>query len=315
MLGCNEDVLSIFEFFTGLDWGRRFQSAPMSGAEFTDLITAEQPVTTAVLKRGYEVEEIVYPFGEDRRYRRGDPVPWLLVTMMPRLSDDPDELFDEVSAFAKTLPNQPPAEHYRALFEWLTATLGKRHWIERSGSSVEYLEGIRPLFPDARYLHLHRDGREVALSMLNHDAYRLPIALLYDAPTDAGVRPSEMDAVDVACEPTDDDPISQILASRPPAEYFGRYWTDQVVRGFRALGDLDADQYLQIGFEELVSDSRATLERIAAFFELDAGSWLDDAAALVRGVPATRYETLAPTERERLDEACRAGARLLGREH
>ena len=73
MLAAHRGVLSIFEFFNGIDAARRFDPAPIDGAEFASLISAEQPFVTAVLRRGYEVPEIVYPFGPGARYRAPEP--------------------------------------------------------------------------------------------------------------------------------------------------------------------------------------------------------------------------------------------------
>ena len=315
MLATNPQVLSVFEFFNGLDMGVRFSADPTDGKDFAALISREQPFVTAVLRRGYEVAEITYPFGGRARYERDDPLPWILVAVLPRLSEDPDSLFDEVVTFAAGLPRQHLAVHYRRLFDWLTERMGRAVWIERSGSSIEYLGCLHEFFPRARFLHLHRDGPESALSMREHHAYRLPISLLYQAPTDDGVPASELGAIDLDAAPDPQDAISRILASRPPAEYFGRYWTDQIVRGFRALGRLNADQYLEVRFEDLVSRPRDVLRMIGQFFELDAdrGGWIERAAALVHGVPPTRFELLCRDERQRLDDACRVGRQLLGR--
>ncbi len=314
MLGLHPDVLSVFEFFNGLDVTRRFERQPVSGQDFSALIAAEQPFVTAVLRRGYPIAEIRYPFGPGARYRRDEPLPWILVSMLPRLAEKPDALFDAVMAFATGLPTQPLDLHYRALFDWLVGHLGRQMWIERSGSSIEYLESLHGFFPEARFLHLHRDGRETALSMREHHAYRLSISLLYDAPTDAGVPASQLGPIDLDAEPDSADPVSQILASRPPVEYFGRYWSDQLARGYRAVRRLDADQYLELVFEELVAEPRAALERIAGFFELPAnGDWIDRAAALIHGSPPTRFGGLGEDDQRRLAEACRTGQQLVGR--
>ena len=53
MLAEHRDVVSLHEFFTGLDWSRRFADGLVPGPEVAELIGAEQPVTTAVLARGY----------------------------------------------------------------------------------------------------------------------------------------------------------------------------------------------------------------------------------------------------------------------
>jgi len=314
MLAAHRDVLSLFELFNGIDGARRFSEAPISGAEFAELIAAEQPFVTAVLRRGYPVEEIVYPFGGRGRYRRDDALPWILVSLLPRLCDDPDPLFDALMEFVTALPAQSAPRHCRALFEWLGARLGRRHWIERSGSSIQYLGALAGAFPEARFLHLHRDGAEVALSMREHHAYRLPICFLYDAPVASGRHVSELGPIVLRAAPRGDDPISQILAARPPAALFGRYWCDQISAGLAVLPRLRPDQVLALGFEQLLAAPETELARIERFFALppDPG-WTARAAALVRGVPPLRAPALPEAERAALARACAPGMALLGR--
>ena len=84
MLDLHPEVTSIFEFFNGLDVTRRFAPS-LGGAELAELLSAEQAVVTAALRRGHTAEEVVYPFGrEGARYRVEDALPWLCVAMAPR---------------------------------------------------------------------------------------------------------------------------------------------------------------------------------------------------------------------------------------
>ena len=193
--------------------------------------------------------------------------------------------------------------------------MGQSVWIEKSGSSIDYLGSLHTFFPKARFLHLHRDGHEAALSMREHAAYRLAISLLYDL-HDAGTAiQAELVTPGAARSPQGEDPIARILEARPPVEYFGRYWSEQIVRGHGALPHLGSDQYLAVRFEDLVARPRDVLPRIADFFELDVKprNWVERAAALVRGVPPTRFEKLPRPERARLAEACLAGRQILDR--
>ena len=322
MLAEHPRVLSVFEFFTGLDMARRFVPNAVSGKEIADLIGQEQPFVTAVIRRGYRAEEITYPYDDSgdahirhSRHSRDDPMPWLLVSMLPRLSEDPDRLFDELIARARSQKDQLPARHYRELFEWLGEKLGRSLWIERSGSSIDYLGELHSNFPEARFLHLHRDGREVALSMREHHVYRLPISFLYDVTVDSGKRVSELGTFDIHEPPSEDDPITQILASRPAPAEFGRYWSDQILHGYRALPAIDPDLYREMRFEDLIARPGECLREISDFFEVDAGgeAWIQQATALVRGTPPRRFEQLTSDEQAKLDEACRPGQVLLGR--
>ena len=55
MIARNPEVLSLFEYFNGLDGARRFRAEPMSGAEYRDLICDVHPFLHPVLERGYDV--------------------------------------------------------------------------------------------------------------------------------------------------------------------------------------------------------------------------------------------------------------------
>ncbi len=320
MLGENRAVLSVFEFFTGLDMSRRFVNEDVAGSEIADLVSGEQPMVTAVLRRGYRVEEITYPFAEDgsttRRYRAEDALPWILVSTLGRLSDDPDQLYDETMEQLHRQTPKPPREHYRELFQWLSEKYDCEAWIERSGSSIDYFVALTQQFPEARFLHLHRDGCEVALSMREHHAYRLPISLIYNAELASGKRVSELGPIDVHAPPTGADPISQILESRPPPAAFGRYWNDQVLHGFQALAGINADQYLEVRFEDVCGKPHETMKIISDFFELPSreSNWIDRAASIVRGLPPPRFGDLSEEDQIALRNECRPGGVLLGRD-
>jgi len=157
--------------------------------------------------------------------------------------------------------------------------------------------------PGARFLHIHRAGEEAALSMREHHFFRLGIMLANGLPPDPEAVQKES------------DPISQRLASRPDAVHFGRWWTHEVLRGFRALPGLDAAQIRQVRFEDLVEEPRAVLHEVAHFLQLPDpnGPWCQRAVALVRGRPPTRADKLPEDERQRLVAACHPGNFLLGR--
>lgn len=53
---------------------------------------------------------------------------------------------------------------YGAVHDLMTETKGALVWCCKSLANVHYLPEIGQFFPDARYLYLHRDGRDVAVS-------------------------------------------------------------------------------------------------------------------------------------------------------
>jgi hypothetical protein len=299
MLAQHPDVLGLFEFFNGLDWGRRFASGSVDGGTFWSIVAQPNEVTDRALARGYHSDEIAYPFGPDSRFRRGDAIPWILIATLPRLTGAHDALFDELADEVAAWEPASLAAHYERLFATLGARFGRPLWIERAGSSIDYMGELHVLYPDARFLHIHRDGREAALSIRAHPFYRLAVNAMF------GLVPDLEEG---------EDPISLMLESEPPVEIYGRYWSDQLLRGFRAAARLDAAQYLEVRFEDLVTDPTPVMAAIGAFFDLpDRGDWIARGAALVRGIPPTRFETLSAADQAVLTEAVRPGQMLLGR--
>jgi putative sulfotransferase len=308
-------VTSLFEFFNGLDMTRRFGADAMSGPAFAEFISQPHPFVTMVLSRGYEVPEIVYPFAPESRFTRGEGLPWILVSLLSRLSSRPDPLYDETLAFARALPTRALPAHYRALFDWLVWRTGRSLWIERSGSSIDYVASLKQCFPAARFVHIHRDGPETALSIREHHAFRLAVTL-----STAHLRGdvhslSELGELDTASAPDVEDAISRQLRIRPAAPHFGEFWSRQLERGMPMLNALPPEERLDLRFEDLVCSPREALQRICDFFEIgdEGGQWIERAAGMVHGMPAARVPELPESEREALQAACATGNRLLGR--
>jgi len=302
MLDVHPDLLGLNEVFTGLDWSRRFTPDPVDGSEVAAILGTPNRVIEMVTARGHDAEEVTYPFREDSRYGRGDPLPWILTSTLGHLGDDPDAHWDRLAAWLSMRPAGPVADHYRALFELLAEEQGAVAWVERSGSSIDYLGDLLGCFGEAQVVHIHRDGAEVALSMRNHAFYRLAVQLYYGIMPD-GVDPDDEEAV-----------VDAWLDGDPPVELYGRYWSEQLAHGEAALGGLDSRHLLTVAFEDVVREPAAWMERIGAFLGLPpAPGFANDAAALVRGVPRSRAGSLPSAERDRLDEACEPGRAVLAR--
>ncbi|MBW2268640.1 MAG: sulfotransferase [Deltaproteobacteria bacterium] len=310
MLAQNAEVLSLFEFFSGIDQFFRFRSDPVGGDELALRLTEDHPMLTAVLKRGYEVPEVVYPFDDPTaRYARADPIPWTLAIAVARVSDTPDALFAEMLDAARAQPQQTLDRHYRQLLDWLTRRTGKSIWIERSGSSMDYTHSLKDFFPDARFVHLFRNGRETALSMREYAVLRLAVPVMNGL---LGEVEYSHDGL-VEFERRNAIAIDETLASRPPIELYGAYWSQHIEAGVAALSQVEARDVLHVRFETLVSQPQPVMREIAAFLEIPRSDadWLERACALVRGLPPTRFDALSPAEQERLEAACRPGMTLL----
>jgi putative sulfotransferase len=310
MLAENPRVLNLFEFLSGIDEFFRFRRDPVPGAELAARLRQDHPMLTMVLRRGHEVPEVVYPFGAPgARFARGDAVPWILAIAIPRVSREPDALFEALLREVEGLPAQPLSAHYRHVFAWLVARCGRELWIERSGSSIGTLGTLAEFFPGARFVHIHRDGREAAISMREYTVLRVAVAVMNGMLGEVEYSHEGLEEL----ERRQPEAIDRLIATRPPIELFGRYWSGQVEEGYAALRKLDPASFVEVAFEALLAEPRRELARIADFFELDGGEWIARAARLVDRAPPARFAELPADERARLDAACRPGMQLLGR--
>lgn len=311
MLRCNPEILDISEFYSGLDWNRRFQSERMSGPEFFALISAPHPFITMAMERGYRPAEVSYPFERaGARYREREAIPFVLAATLPPMTEDPDAFYRDLSIFAQEMPARAPAEQALAVFDWLMKQTGRSVWVERSGAAILWMGALRRAFPDARFLHLHRAGEEAALSMREHAVFRLAVMLTYQLEIGESAGTEELQHLG-----HDADHVSKLLASKPAAHHFGAFWTAQVLAGFRALRELDAAQYCEVRFEDLLAQPHDVLEEIGRFLDLPdpSGAWRSEAAKLVTGAPIVRLDALSSEQRNALSAACDPGNRLLGR--
>jgi len=316
MLAMNERILNVFELFSGLDTSFRFTDRPVAGPELAHHLRLDHPMLTMVMRRGGEVPEVVYPFGKPgARHALGDPVPWALAIAIPRVSDDPDRLFDALLARVEASPTRPLAQHYRDLFDWLALRCGRTCWIERSGTSIDYLADLARFFPEARFVHIHRDGREAALSMREYAVLRVAVAVMNGL---AGEIEYTHEALE-RLEREDGAAIDRLLATRSPIELYGKYWSEQIEHGDAARRKLPPEVFLDVRFEELVTRPVEILTAIADFLELPRddgtgeGAWIARAAALSHGLPKARAPELPDEERGRLEASVREAMKRVGR--
>jgi putative sulfotransferase len=316
MLHLHRDVLSLFDLFVTLI-PHAFPHGLVSGEQFWELLTESRRQYTLMLRLDIATPEMRYRPGPGRRFTAETGVPPLLLIALPHLVEDPDSLLDELGQVVPAFDARPIGEQYERLFAWLCQRLDRKLWVERSGSSLDWLEDLIAHFPDARFVHLYRDGRDTALSMTLHDGFKFP-ALGRRLQRHLGVDPYQSDREPARAVPRSLRPFmpetfdrERYLALQLPVEEQGRTWSRMVVRGCELLGRLDPDRVMPLRYETLLAEPVATLRRLASFLEIAADEpWLEAAASLARRQPP-RWTQLPEPERRELIEACAPGMRLL----
>ncbi len=310
MLAMHPDCLMLSEFLGAIDRPNLFMPGAVTGQRVAEMLHENLPVGEYAIHRGRMGDELLY---ESDDYSTM-VIPAVMIAALPMLSKDPERLFGELVAFVRTQPTQPLAQHYLQIIEWLRVKLGRKFWIERSGNAIDYMPELLDFYPKAKYLHVHRDGIDTAMSMRNFFYFQVHVSFFFNPPTRA-----ELELTEIAGKPiTADDPISRRIGpDLPSLEKFAEFWSHQVEIGFSAFAHMDKSQLCHIRFEDLIASPRETMAQVADFFEMpDSPGWIDKAAALIHPPASSNAaEKLSAEELVAVQRACRSGQILLGREH
>ncbi len=182
----------------------------------------------AVPDESYFIPQLVH-----RHPRKVDPVSFLDdVRRLPTLV----EWGVPAEAVAERLrPGMTPGRAIGAVFAAYAAARGKSRWGDKTPLYMQYLPLLERTFPDARFVHLVRDGRDAAVSFLS--VQRGIMTEGWGHPTDAAG--------------------------------FARLWRTEVSAA-RALGRrVGAERYLEVRYEDLVGDPPTALQRVCAFAGLE----------------------------------------------
>jgi hypothetical protein len=128
-------------------------------------------------------------------------------------------------------PGMTKGEAIGAIYEAYAAAQGKRRWGDKTPMYMQHLPLLERLFPDARYVHLVRDGRDAASSFL-----AMPDGVV----TRTWTHPATV--ADFACQ-----------------------WRTEVAAARALGGRVGGSRYLETRYEELVAEPEAGLRRICEF--------------------------------------------------
>ena len=122
----------------------------------------------------------------------------------------------------------------RIVFEEIARVQNADRWADSSPMNLHHIPQIKRGFPDAQFVHIIRDGRNVALS-INKKGWSHPFFWEKDM---------------------------GLMAA-------GLYWKWTIVRGREYARQLGTDAYMEIFYEDLVTKPREILPKLGAFLKHD----------------------------------------------
>jgi hypothetical protein len=343
VLNLHPDVLCVNEFITNLTritHEKAFPISVMNGAELWKILESPYHLFDVAANDGVPYPELCYPYGIGRFDPASGPlwpqtvmepgrgVPIISHMTLPVLTDDPDALFDRLAAEVPAWPARPAAEQYRALFGFLAGLLGRTVVVERSSTSLGLVPLLRALFPEARFVHMHRNGPDCALALSRHPLFRLAglraaaarntglnsweeIQTEWRRIVEQGKLPKEFSGL--IARPFN---VEWFMSYDIPLPFFGGMWSRTLVEGLQGLTELPADSWTSLAYEDLLESGEAELTRLAGYLGVAApAGWLDAASQLIAerqaGTPQAGAADLDPGVLAALERSCEQGTQAI----
>lgn len=318
LINMHPDILSLSEVFVSFPHDSLYHRQ-IDGERFWRMITDASPVLRKAINPVRSPVEFTYPFKPDSPWTMAD-LPACLYMMLPHFSDDPDALYREMEPILRSRPRETLGDQYRFWFNWLVEREGKQMWMERSGNSITMVKALYRIFPEARFIHIHRDGREVAMSIQKF----MPLRVFFHM-----WRRLRLIGIDLMKTPfrysdsamisnfaplfADKIPVDSLLDDVPDIVEVGKFWSAMVESGMKDLEAVPEDQKYEMTYTDLIQNPRETLDQFMEFAapDLPRETWLDAASQIPkRNEP--KWQHLPAETIKALEEACQPGMKLLG---
>jgi len=321
VLNLHPEVLSLNELLSSVG-PEGMPEGSLTGEEFWRLLADPNPGFDRMIRSGAAIPEFLYPRRPGRFSAGTTGIPGLCMMVLPHLTDDPDGLLDELAPRVSAWPRRPVERQYRELFGLLCARFGRRAVVERSGFSVRWVPRLRAGFPEAGFVHLHRDGPDCALSMSRHTGFRL-LLLQAEILARLGLEPGTELTPEHARELPPDlagllegdtfDP--RLVSDREiPVARFGELWSRLVTECVAHLEKVPEAARMSLAYEDLLDAPEEELSRLAGFVGVEPDRrWLAAGRSMLDASRRGAALRLPPDELAALRDACAPGERALAR--
>lgn len=278
------ETCSAQEFFHSMaPWSR---GEVLSGAEYWTVLSSAKPELAVLFRLGVPPPEVRYP-ADGRWADRLIELPRILAITLPKLTADPDALFDQLAEVVPGFPRQTVPAHHRAFLDLCAHTLGRRRWVERSGGSTQWSPTLLADYPDVRFVHLTRNWSDTASSMSRHSFFQL-VQLRVEIQGRYGIdlfRLSDGQSVPPEVEPYLPERLT-VEALRSRGADLGRYLSLCAflsAQTEQALADTRPRHLLRMTYEDLVLDPIGQLTALGEFLGfVDPPGWAATVASRVR---------------------------------
>jgi hypothetical protein len=180
------------------------------------------------------------------------------------------------------------AEKLHAVVRGHCRSMGRSRFISKSTENAMRIELLLAAFPDARFIHVLRNGYAVCSSLMRVNWW--PDLELWWL----GSTPSEWEA-----------------AGKDPYHLAGLHWSRQVKAALGAREKLDETNYFEVRYEDLLENPRESVQRMLGFAGLEWSTGFDRHFSGIRVDSQNSDAWRSKLNRDQLDAVNNAASPLL----
>ncbi|MDZ5782571.1 sulfotransferase [Marinococcus luteus] len=325
LVSLSELILSVHYNFgiSGEGW-KEFDKQTWTGSEFWRLLAQKEPVRLAPYeKKGLYNKEVLYERTEHTLFNEKTGLPAIASITLPHLTDEPDKLYQELEGIVPAFPEGSLPEQYQRLFKWLQQRFDGDTSVERSGFSTDAVEYLIDMFPNAKYVFLYRNPREIAVAFNRFQTMKMGKAIL-KAMEEKGADPSDpsTEAEKLGSYRwlhPDYFELEQLHQIDMPYQELGSWISKSLLHAGRVIEDLPETQQHWLRYEDLLKKPEKELRRLISFINPPSASqeaneqWIKAGAKLINPKPET-WPELPEDKRTALEKSVQPALRYLGYE-
>lgn len=297
LIGQHPDILSLSEVWPNrVNLNELFCNKVMTGKQFWNLLSV--PMAQDIFKIAlYKKTQVQKRALHETNYLRR--------IALPSLVEDYDTLFYAIEKYMINLSAYKTGELIIKMFEYIKIKLNKKVWVEKTGANLDFLPQWKKMWPDMKLIHIYRDGRNSAISMSKHPAFKLQLIRTAKDRTTTffNIRP----LASISLNEFENEYI--------PLERYGELWNSMILKGLIELENLPKDKLLEFSYESLLEEPSVQLTRLIDFIDsdLETEDWIKEQVGILHS-GRSNWQLLDKTKKNKLTSSCSEGLIKLGYE-